>query len=249
MESFDWQRMWLGDLSWGFAAEIVLRSAIMYLYTFAMIRWMGKRTTQQLTPFELLIVIALGSAVGDPMFYPEVPLLAALLVITVVVGLEKILSLLGQVHDQVERAVEGTPRTMIVDGRLDLTGMDTENIAREELFGALRRAGIEQLGQVKYACVEQSGAISVLRYPEGQVRPGLTIVPPWDIAQPESFKVPQAASSEGIYVCRRCGQRASYAAEAALHQCPACGHDQWSQAVIEVTLADLHGLDQNRGSE
>jgi uncharacterized membrane protein YcaP (DUF421 family) len=29
----------------------------------------------QLTPFDLLIIFALGYAMGDPMFYPEVSLL------------------------------------------------------------------------------------------------------------------------------------------------------------------------------
>ncbi len=135
MDTFDWQRMFLGDLSWGFALEIVLRSSIMYVYTFGMVRLMGKRTSQQLTPFEFLIVIALGSAVGDPMFYPEVPLLAALLVITVIVGLEKLVSLAGQYNEHVENVVEGIPHTVVTDGRLDYAGMNREFVAREELFG------------------------------------------------------------------------------------------------------------------
>lgn len=250
MDTFDWQRMWWGELSWAFALEIALRSTIIYVYTFGMLRLMGKRTTQQLTPFELLIVIALGSAVGDPMFYPEVPLVAALLVITVVVGLEKVLSLAGQWSTHAERAVEGMPRSLVVDGRLQLAGMSQENIAREELLGELRRAGIEQLGQVKYACVEQSGAVSVLRYPAAETLPGLPIVPPWDIAAPPSHAVPFVVPQDGVWVCRRCGQRATYAAGEPLRCCPACDHDTWSAAVMKIDGAQLHALDQNaRGSE
>jgi uncharacterized membrane protein YcaP (DUF421 family) len=211
-----------------------------------MIRLMGKRTTQQLTPFEFLIVIALGSAVGDPMFYPEVPLLAALLVITVVVSLERALSLAGQRSEAIERVVEGMPRTLVVDGRLYWAGIVHENITREELFGELRRAGIEQLGQVKYACVEQSGVVSVLHHPEHAVRPGLPIVPPWDIAEPPSFGVPAAVPQGGILVCHKCGQRTTYEKGEPLRNCPACDHDQWSEAVIEVEIAKLHAEDQTQ---
>ena len=249
MATFDWQRMWVGDLSWGFALEIVLRSTIMYVYAFGMVRLMGKRTTQQLSPFEFLIVIALGSAVGDPMFYPEVPLLAALLVITVIVGLEKLLSLAGQLSTRLERAVEGKPHTVVLDGQLDLDGMDQESLAREELFGELRRAGVEQLGQVKYACVEQSGMISVFLFPDAEVRPGLPIVPPGDIATPVSYSVTATTPAAGVYVCRHCGHRMDYTQGDSLVRCPVCDHDQWSAAVTQVEVAYLLKMQSKKGSE
>lgn len=236
METFDLQRMFFGDLSWGFALEIVLRSSIMYVYTFGMVRLMGKRTAQQLTPFEFLIVIALGSAVGDPMFYPDVPLVAALLVITVVVGLEKLVSIAGQYNTRVEHVVEGIPHTVVADGRLQWEGLNHELVAREELFGELRRAGIEQLGQVKYAYVEQSGAISVLRYPDEQVRPGLPIVPPWILHPPPRYVVPSVVPKAGVYACRRCGQRMDYNEGDTLLLCPTCAHEEWSDAVMESEL-------------
>lgn len=250
METFDWQRMWVGDLSWGFALEIVLRSTIMYVYAFGMVRLMGKRTTQQLSPFEFLIVIALGSAVGDPMFYPEVPLLAALLVITVIVGLEKLMALGGQFSTRFERSVEGKVHTIIVDGCLDLVGMKEETIAREELFGELRSAGIEQLGQIKYACVEQSGRISVLNYPEAEVRPGLAIVPPWDVLAPPCYRMAEDVPSAGMYVCHRCGQRMDYAQGDSFLYCPTCHHDEWSNAVKEIEVADMLTVQtKKQGSE
>lgn len=234
METFDWQRMWLGELSWGFALEIALRSTIMYVYTFIMVRIMGKRTAQQLTPFEFLIVIALGSAVGDPMFYPDVPLLAGLIVITVVVGLEQVISTLGQRYPMIERQLEGVPHTVMVDGRLDLAGMRYETLALEELFGELRHAGIEQLGQVKYACVEQSGVLSILRYRDDEVRPGLPIVPPWDLRPPPSYEVPSVVPKAGTYVCYQCGQRLIYNEGDRLLLCPACAHTKWTDAVLEA---------------
>jgi uncharacterized membrane protein YcaP (DUF421 family) len=216
----------------------------MYIYTFGMVRWMSKRAAQQLTPFEFLIVIALGSAVGDPMFYPEVPLLAALLVVTVVVVLEKLVSRMTTRSQSTERVLEGTPHTVVEDGRLDYEGMEVEAIAREELFGDLRRAGIEQLGQVKYACVEQSGMVSVLRYPSEQVRPGLRIVPPWDVYPPPKYVVSSTVAG-GTYVCRRCGQRKEVAEGEVLQPCPICQHDEWSDAVIEVTIHEQNTQSQD----
>ena len=78
---FDLQRMFLGEQPLLFYAEILVRTLIIYAYTLVMIRWIGGRGVAQLSMVEFVLVIALGSAVGDAMFYPDVPLLAAMLVI------------------------------------------------------------------------------------------------------------------------------------------------------------------------
>jgi hypothetical protein len=108
----------------------------------------------------------------------------------------------------------------------------------------LRRQGIEQLGQVKYASVEQSGVISVVAYPDEQVRPGLPIVPVWDESPPHAYFVPAVVPAAGIYACRRCGQRGSYDEGGKFTVCPACGHEQWSHAVIEVVIDPIDNQDR-----
>lgn len=88
---FDLQRMLIGDLPWTFTFEVIVRTVIMYVYTLLMIRLLTKRAVGQLSLVEFLLVIALGSAVGDPMFYHDVPLLHGIAVITVHGFLIKIL--------------------------------------------------------------------------------------------------------------------------------------------------------------
>jgi uncharacterized membrane protein YcaP (DUF421 family) len=85
IQAFDWRRMLWGDEPPLFLLEIVFRTMVIYGYTMALMRWLGSRTIGQLSSIEFLLVIALGSAVGDAMFYPDVPLLHAIAVITVVV--------------------------------------------------------------------------------------------------------------------------------------------------------------------
>ena len=77
---FYWKRMFLGDEPPLFLIEILFRTLVIYAYTFILLRWLGSRTIGQLSTIEFLLVIALGSAVGDAMFYPDVPLVHALLV-------------------------------------------------------------------------------------------------------------------------------------------------------------------------
>ena len=64
---FDLQRMFIGDLSPWFYGEIIFRTAFLYLAAI-LLRLMGKRGMSSLSPFEQVILIALGSEVGGPMF-------------------------------------------------------------------------------------------------------------------------------------------------------------------------------------
>ena len=103
---FDLQRMFLGEQPLLFYAEILVRTLIIYAYTLVMIRWIGGRGVAQLSMVEFVLVIALGSAVGDAMFYPDVPLLAAMLVITGVIGMNKVLDLLILRSDSAKHMIE-----------------------------------------------------------------------------------------------------------------------------------------------
>ena len=91
--AFDLKRMLIGDEPPLFLLEIAIRTIIIYAYTLFLLRWLGSRTVGQLSTVEFLLVIALGSAVGDAMFYPDVPLIQSMLVVTVVVVANKLLDI------------------------------------------------------------------------------------------------------------------------------------------------------------
>ena len=84
IQPFDLQRMFFGMQPPLFYLEIAVRTLVIYAWGLLLLRWLGSRTIGQLSTVEFLLVIALGSAVGDPMFYPDVPVFYGMAVITVV---------------------------------------------------------------------------------------------------------------------------------------------------------------------
>lgn len=175
---FDPVKMLVGDdFSWGFILAIVVRTAIMYLYTLGIVRVIGKRGLGHLSPFELVIIVALGSAVGDPMFYDDVPLTHGITVITVVVLLQRLLEEITEKSPKLEEVFESKPRRLITDGTLDDDALEKENLSERELFSALRDRGVENLGQVRLAFLEPSGEISVFKTEEKASKPGKSILP------------------------------------------------------------------------
>jgi uncharacterized membrane protein YcaP (DUF421 family) len=159
----EFERIFIGDAPLAFALEIALRTTVMYLYTLVLVRLLGKRGMAQLSPFEMVIIVALGSAVGDPMFYADVPLIHGMLVVTVVVALERLIVRLTEHNQWLERVVESAPVLLVADGDIMYQALEDEDLSEAELFMALRENGVENLGEVRLAFLEPSGKVTVFR--------------------------------------------------------------------------------------
>ena len=144
---FDLQRMFVGDFPLLFLAEIAVRTFVLYAYALIMLRFMGRRGMRQISVFDLAIIIALGSAVGDPMFYPDVPLLHGMVVITVIVVVERLLAEIVQRSEKADTFISGKPIRVVYEGRLELLENGESGLSREELFSELRCLQVQQLGQ------------------------------------------------------------------------------------------------------
>ncbi|MEZ4732824.1 MAG: DUF421 domain-containing protein [Caldilineaceae bacterium] len=227
---FDLHRMFIGDLPWTFTLEVIVRTAMMYIYTLLLIRLLSRRAVGQLSLIEFVLVIALGSAVGDPMFYQDVPLLHGFAVITTVVVLNRGINWLMARSELVEQVVEGVPASLVQEGRLVLHNLQRYSLSQEELFEFLRGQGVENLGNIREAYLEQSGQISVFPYNTAQKRRGLQIVPPWDITKMRLLHEGDQVVEQQPLACRRCGFTRTFEQER-LPTCSNCQHTTWTEAV------------------
>lgn len=232
-QPFDLQRMFIGDLPWTFTLEVIVRTLLMYLYTLLLIRLLSRRAIGQLSLIEFALVIALGSAVGDPMFYEDVPLFHGFAVITTIVGLNRGINWLMTRNETVERIVEGAPASLIQDGRLIIPNLRRYGLSQEELFEFLRSQGVENLGYIREAYFEQNGQISIFGYSAEKQRNGLQIVPPWDIATMHTHQQGDVIQERQVLACARCGFTRTFAQEL-LPACPACSNIVWTDAVAEA---------------
>ncbi|MEZ4618767.1 MAG: DUF421 domain-containing protein [Caldilineaceae bacterium] len=219
IQPFDFQRIFIGDLPWSFTLEVVFRTVIIYLFALLLIRWLSRRAVGQLSLVEFLLVVALGSAVGDPMFYPDVPLLHAMVVMTVVVLLNRGLDRLIERSERVERIIEGAPVRLVHEGLIDHKNLQHLAINRDELFQYLRLQGIENLGTVRAAYMEQSGRLSIFQFAAGQAKAGLVIMPPWELDSPPWLGQGMTVEGSQMLGCVRCGYTSEFAAKMALPTC------------------------------
>ncbi len=176
----DLHRMFLGDgerASALFLVEIAIRTIVMYVYTIVLARMVGQGSIGQIGPFEFVLVIAVGSAAGDPMFYPEVPLLNGLAVITVVIILHRTTQWYLARNTRAERFLEGEPLLVVQGGKVVRSAFGSGKLTHNELMSMLRASGIRNVGCVEYAYFEPSGRLSVFQYDDPSKRLGETTLP------------------------------------------------------------------------
>lgn len=228
-EVFDWNRMLFNDLPKEFLWEVVFRSVVMFLFLLVTLMLTGKRGVKQLSIFETVLIIALGSAAGDPMFYEDVGIVPAVIVFLSIISLYRAVTWLTGKSQWFENLIEGKSLCLINEGKFSIDKFKKENLAQDEFFSEMRIKGIEHLGQIRHAFLEPSGELSVFFFPDEQVRPGLPILP--DIYATKSKTIYQQA----IYACAFCGHTELLIPGKA--SCTVCCKEEWVLAidVLRVT--------------
>ncbi|MFD1258991.1 DUF421 domain-containing protein [Mucilaginibacter terrae] len=217
--NIEWKRILMNDMPYSFLLEVVLRSVIMFIIILLTLRASGKRGIKQLSVFELVLIIGLGSAAGDPMFYKDVGILNALTVFIVVISLYIAVTRLTDKVTWFEKVMEGEPSYLIKDGKIMIDAFKASGLTKDEFFSELRVLNVEHLGQVKTVLIETSGLFSVLFYADDEVKPGLPIFP-----GPLSIKTKQVQGA-GPFACVDCGQLEN--PEKEVHECPSCSCNEW----------------------
>ncbi len=220
---FDWNRILLNDLPVEFLLEVILRCLVMFIIVLITLKLAGRRGVRQLSIFELVIIITLGSAAGDPMFYEDVALLPAACVFIVVLLLYRLITWAIARFQKVDDFLEGKPIYLIKDSVFDIINFEKENIVIDEFFSELRQKSVDHLGQVKLAILETSGEISVFYFEDDKVRYGLPILPH------EFENCFRIIRDEQIYSCTFCG-KTERLIPAENIQCDNCSRSKWAYA-------------------
>ncbi|MBF8456889.1 DUF421 domain-containing protein [Kaistella sp. G5-32] len=161
---FDLSKIFFGDFTFYIYLEVILRVSIIMLYTILIIRWIGKRVVGGLGSADVLLIVAMGSAVGDAMMYPSVPLSVALTVITLIAAFQKLYVYIGIKYEPVRKITDPKVTKLVENGQLLKENFTEDDIDEFEVYMLLRQQGIKFLSEVEHAYYEQSGVLSVYKF-------------------------------------------------------------------------------------
>ena len=148
--------------------EFVLRAIVVYFILLAMLRLSGKRTVGQFTPFDLLVVVLLGTAVQNSLIGEDYSLLGGLILAATLIACNWLVGFATARSRRLDRLVEGSPVLLGRDGRLFEGAMRAQNLSRLDVDEALRDNGVAGIEDAALVTLEVDGTITVVPRRDGR---------------------------------------------------------------------------------
>lgn len=139
--------------------ELFVRAAVLYLGILLILRVFPRRSGGELATMDLVLILLVtesaAHSLGDYTSLGD-----GLVLILSVMLLNYAVNAMSYRFKWFERIVSQPPIPIVVDGRMLQRNMRREFVTEEELMTHLRRNDIDDLSQVKNACVEGEGQIT-----------------------------------------------------------------------------------------
>jgi uncharacterized membrane protein YcaP (DUF421 family) len=150
----------IGELGW-----VALKALLLYFTAVLGFRVGQRRTLTDLSPFDFVAAVAVGSIVGRVPNASDASYLAGVATLVAVLFGHWCLTRLRQ-FPSVAHLLEHAPRVLVAQGRVLDDELRRCGLTRGDLYGLLRQRGIEDLSEVRFAIFEQRGHVSVIRHTE-----------------------------------------------------------------------------------
>ncbi len=142
--------------------NVVLRAAAAYWILLFALRFLGRRTSSQLAPLDLVVLFLVAGTTLTGVLSDEHSITAGVSVV-ITFGLMHRLVAWLKVHSAwFGRIVDGTPVIVFEDGQFQDKRMRQLNIQQSDIMYAVRQRGLHEIAQVRYAIAERDGRISII---------------------------------------------------------------------------------------
>lgn len=145
---------------------VLLKSIIIFLVVFFVIRLMGKRQIGEMQPFELVITLIIAEVACIPMNDPYIPLYYGLIPIITLATLHIILSFISRKSIKVRKLLSGSSMIVIDQSGVKYDNLKKMNMNMDDLVEAMRTAGYVDIMQIAYAIFETNGQLCVVEKPQ-----------------------------------------------------------------------------------
>jgi uncharacterized membrane protein YcaP (DUF421 family) len=142
--------------------ELVLRTAVVYVVLWAVMRATGKRELAEMSPFDLVLLIVVGDVIQQAVTQEDMSITGAVIVLATMSLLVVTANAITRRSDRARHLIEGHPTTVVRDGTVDEDALRLERLPIADLLEAARSKGIDDLAKVRYAILEPNGQFSFI---------------------------------------------------------------------------------------
>lgn len=142
--------------------RVLLATAAVYIAVLVGIRVAGRRTVAEMSAFDFVVTVALGSLVAQTAVAQQSPL-RGIVAVAMLLALQLGVGAVRRRWPLFRRLIDFTPQTLVENGEVRSQNMRSPQMTEGDLRAKLRQTGVFSLDDVELAILESSGRLSVLR--------------------------------------------------------------------------------------
>ena len=142
--------------------NVILRAAAAYWILLFALRFLGRRTSSQLAPLDLVVLFLVAGTTLTGVLSDEHSVTAGVSVVVTFGLMHRLVGWLKVHSPRFGRIVDGTPVIIYEDGKFQEKRMRQLNIQQSDVMYAVRQRGLHEVAQVRYAIAERDGKISII---------------------------------------------------------------------------------------
>lgn len=142
--------------------DIVIRSAVIFVFLFALARLIGRRELRDYEPFDLLLLVVIGDLIQQGVTQSDYSVTGAVLAVATLALLTVLASWLSYRFRRLRPMLDGEPIILVEGGRAVDRNLRRQRITLEEVAAEARMNQIASIEAVRWAVLETNGKISFI---------------------------------------------------------------------------------------
>jgi uncharacterized membrane protein YcaP (DUF421 family) len=142
--------------------ESVFRGVVVYFFLLIVIRFSGRRTMAQMTPFDFVLLLIIAENTQQALLGDDFSITNAVILIITLYSVDIGLSFVKQFLPRLGLLLDGSATVLISHGQPDMRALKHVRVNLDDVLVSARQQGLERLEQIKFAILETDGAISII---------------------------------------------------------------------------------------
>ncbi len=142
--------------------EIIIRSLIMFIILYLIVKFLGKKQIKNLTLYDYVLSITIGSIAADSIISLDTPLYDGVIALIVFAIIGYISSFITFHNHVVEEIIDGEPLILFENNNFNYQNLDNAKISIAKFLENCRLKGCYDINKLECAVLESSGDISIL---------------------------------------------------------------------------------------
>ncbi|MCM3782445.1 DUF421 domain-containing protein [Neobacillus mesonae] len=149
--------------SWDHIVKIVITCVLGYTSLIILLRLAGKRSLSNLSAFDLVITVSIGSILSTMILDSNVTFTDGLIASAILVGLQTLVARLTLKSPFFHRVFKAAPTLLYYQGDYLRDEMKSSKLMEDDILQIVRSEGVPSMNKVEAVVLERDGSLSIIK--------------------------------------------------------------------------------------